>query len=116
MDGPRAGPGRCFRARKSVSTRKPHLGEGKILSGTLSVALLGCPVDMTPQRRQLVREELLRSIAWFGLAIVGWPLAISAVQWLDATPSTVFGLPVLTWASLTAGVIGYRLLSGRTCR
>jgi hypothetical protein len=64
---------------------------------------------MKPQQRRIIREELLRSIAWMGLAIVGWPLVISEIAWLDATALTVFGLPALTWALLTTGAIAVRL-------
>ena len=64
---------------------------------------------MKPQRRRIIREELLRSIAWVGLGIVGWPLVISEVAWLDATVLTVFGLPALTWALLTTGMIAIRV-------
>jgi hypothetical protein len=66
---------------------------------------------MDPQRRRIIREELLRSIAWIGLGIVGWPLVISETTWLDATAITVFGLPVLTWALLTTGAIGIRIVT-----
>jgi len=67
---------------------------------------------MDSQRGRIIREELLRSIAWIGLGIVGWPILISEVAWLDATALTVFGLPVVTWASLTVGMIGVRLATG----
>lgn len=67
---------------------------------------------MKPQQRQTIREELLRSIAWIGLGIVGWPLVISEVAWLDATALTVFGLPALTWAGLTTGMIAVRVATG----
>ena len=63
---------------------------------------------MKPQRRHIIREELLRSIAWIGLGIVGWPIVIAEVAWLDTTVLTVLGLPVLTWAVLTMGAIGVR--------
>jgi hypothetical protein len=63
---------------------------------------------MKPQQRHIIREELLRSIAWIGLGIVGWPIVIAEVAWLDTTALTVFGLPVLTWAVLTIGAIGVR--------
>ena len=63
---------------------------------------------MKPQLRSIVREELLRSIAWIGLGLVGWSLVISEVAWLDATALTVFGLPVITWALLTISMIGIR--------
>lgn len=67
---------------------------------------------MNPELRGVVREELLRSIAWFGLGIVGWPILITEVAWLDATALTVFGLPVLTWAALTGASVGVRVLTG----
>jgi hypothetical protein len=63
---------------------------------------------MKPQQRHIIREELLRSIAWIGLGIVGLPIVIAEVGWLDTTALTVFGLPVLTWAVLTMGAIGVR--------
>jgi len=62
----------------------------------------------TSQMRRVVRTELLRSIAWFGLGLVGWPVVVAEVSWLDATPLTVFGLPVVTWAVLTACAVGVR--------
>jgi hypothetical protein len=64
---------------------------------------------MKSEPRRIIREELLRSIAWLGLAIVGWPLVISEIAWLDATALTVFGLPALTWALLTTGALTVRL-------
>jgi len=64
---------------------------------------------MKPQLRRIIREELLRSIAWIGLGIVGWPIVISEVAWLDTTALTVVGLPALTWALLTTGVVAVRI-------
>jgi len=64
---------------------------------------------MKPQLRRIIREELLRSIVWIGLGIVGWPIVISEVAWLDTTALTVFGLPALTWALLTTGAIAVRV-------
>jgi hypothetical protein len=66
---------------------------------------------MQPQLRRIIREELLRSIAWFGLGLVGWPLVISEAAWLDTTALTAFGLPVLTWAALTMGMVGLRVIT-----
>ena len=70
--------------------------------------MLGGCVDMTPQLREIVRTELLRSIVWFGSGLVGWPLVTMEVSWLNTSPLTVFGLPVVTWAVLTASAIGIR--------
>lgn len=64
---------------------------------------------MSTEIRRIAREELLRSIVWFGLGIVGWPILISEFTWLDANVLTVFGLPLLTWAVLTTGMIGVRV-------
>lgn len=69
---------------------------------------------MNPHRRQILREELLRSIAWIGLGIVGWPIVIGEFAWLDPTALTILGLPVATWAVLTAGAIGVRTLTSAT--
>jgi hypothetical protein len=68
---------------------------------------------MNSQRRRIIREELLRSIAWIGLGLVGWPIVISEVAWVEPTVLTVFGLPVLTWALLTAGMIGVRTVTSK---
>ncbi|WP_139171071.1 hypothetical protein [Halorientalis regularis] len=61
---------------------------------------------------RIVREELWRSIAWFGLALVGWPILVDELAWLEQNLFTVFGLPVVTCAVLTAGMIGIRTVSG----
>lgn len=66
---------------------------------------------MKPHLRRIIREELWRSIAWIGLGLVGWALVISEAAWLNATALTVFGLPVLTWAGLTIGMVGLRVIS-----
>lgn len=65
-----------------------------------------------PQVRLILREELLRSIAWAALGLCGWAILISSSEQLAANVWTVVGLPVLTWGSLTAGLIGIRLATG----
>jgi hypothetical protein len=67
---------------------------------------------MNPEQERIVREELWRSIAWIGLGIVGWPTLVTEVVWLDQSLFTVFALPVITWAVLTAGMIGVRTVTG----
>ena len=67
---------------------------------------------MDTELRGIIREELLRSIAWAGLGLFGWAILVSSSDQLSATVWTVLGLPVLTWASLTIGMIGVRLLTG----
>ena len=67
---------------------------------------------MNLEQRRIVREELWRSIVWIGLGIVGWPTLVTEVAWLEQNLFTVFGLPVVTWAVLTAGMIGIRTITG----
>lgn len=65
-----------------------------------------------PDVRRIISEELWRSVAWAGFALFGWAIIIQASASLDATVWTALGLPVLTWASLTVGMIGTRLTTG----
>ncbi|WP_423744909.1 hypothetical protein V5735_02445 (plasmid) [Haladaptatus sp. SPP-AMP-3] len=65
-----------------------------------------------PRVRLILREELLRSIGWAALGLVGWATLTSSSRQLPATVWTVVGLPILTWASLTVGMIGIRLMTG----
>jgi len=67
---------------------------------------------MSYELRRILREELWRSVAWAGLGLFGWALIITSTGQLDATVWTVVGLPVLTWATLTVGMIGLRLITG----
>ena len=67
---------------------------------------------MSTEIPRIVREELWRSIAWFGLALVGWPILVDGLAWLEQNLFTVFGLPVVTWGVLTVGMIGIRTVSG----
>ncbi|QAU14067.1 HTH domain-containing protein [Halorubrum sp. BOL3-1] len=65
-----------------------------------------------PRVHLIFREELLRSIAWAGLGLFGWAILITSSGQLPATVWTVVGLPILTWVSLTVGMIGIRLITG----
>ena len=67
---------------------------------------------MNLEQRRIVREELWRSVVWFGLGLVGWPVLVDEVAWLEQSLFTVFALPVVTWAVLTAGMVGIRTVSG----
>ncbi|MEF8820899.1 MAG: hypothetical protein V5A52_01360 [Halovenus sp.] len=66
---------------------------------------------MDPEQRRIVREELWRSVVWFGLGLVCWPVLVDRVARLEQDLFTVFGLPVVTWAVLTGGMIGIRTVS-----
>lgn len=63
-----------------------------------------------PRVRSVLREELLRSIGWAALGLFGWPVLVTSSQRLSPSLWTVVVLPVLTWASLTVGMVSYRLL------
>jgi DNA-binding HxlR family transcriptional regulator len=65
-----------------------------------------------PRVQQVLREELWRSVAWAGFGLFGWAILISSSDQLAATVWTVGGLPILTWATLTVGMIGLRLTTG----
>lgn len=67
---------------------------------------------MSTEFRQLLREELWRSIAWAALALTGWAFIITENSQLEATVWTVLGFPLVTWAFLTVGTITLRLLTG----
>lgn len=60
---------------------------------------------MRPGLSHIVREELLRSIAWLGLGLVGWPILADELAVLETNAVTVFGFPLLTWAGLTAAML-----------
>lgn len=66
---------------------------------------------MNARLNRIAREELLWSLVWFGLGMVGWTMLVDGLAWLDASALTVAGLPVLTWGVLTAGAIGIRYVS-----
>ncbi len=67
---------------------------------------------MSTEFRQLLREELWRSIAWAALALTGWAFIITETSHIEATVWTVLGFPLVTWAVLTVGTITLRLLTG----
>ncbi|CDK39159.1 HTH domain-containing protein [Halorubrum sp. AJ67] len=69
-----------------------------------------------PLVNRVFREELLRSIAWAAIGLFGWAILVSSSGQLPATIWTVVGLPILTWASLTVGTIGVRLMTGNNLR
>ncbi|WP_394741493.1 hypothetical protein [Natronococcus roseus] len=67
-------------------------------------------MDATTKR--ILKEELWRSVVWAGLGLIGWLTIINGSAQLEAIPITVVGLPVLTWAGLTIGMILLRLGTG----
>ncbi|QFU81622.1 hypothetical protein [Natronorubrum aibiense] len=71
---------------------------------------------MNVETRQIITEELWRSVVWAGLGLFGWAILIAEFAWLDASVFTVLGLPILTWAVLTGGLIGARLATTSTFR
>lgn len=69
---------------------------------------------MKRETRRILTAELWRSVAWAGLALVGWAFLIGESARLEATLLNTLGLPFLTWALLTVGAVGLRLRTDRT--
>jgi hypothetical protein len=67
---------------------------------------------MDRETRRVVTEELLRSIVWAGIGLFGWGILASGTALLEANVFTLLSVPFLTWAILTALMIGVRLTTG----
>ncbi|QLH84602.1 hypothetical protein [Halosimplex pelagicum] len=67
---------------------------------------------MNAESREVVSEELWRSVVWIAVGLFGWSLIISSTDRIDATALTALGLPLATWAVLTLSMIGIRLVTG----
>lgn len=67
---------------------------------------------MNVETRRILTEEGWRSAAWVFIALVGWSFLITVTP-LEATALTAVGLPALTVVTLTATMIGIRLVTGR---
>jgi hypothetical protein len=65
--------------------------------------------NMDLKTRRVVTEELLRSIVWAGIGLFGWGILASGTALLEANAFTLLSVPFLTWAILTALMIGVRL-------
>jgi hypothetical protein len=64
------------------------------------------------ESRQVVVEELWRSVVWIAIGLFGWSLIVSSTDRIDASALTALGLPLATWAALTLSMIGIRLATG----
>jgi hypothetical protein len=64
---------------------------------------------MRQETRRILSRELWRSVAWAGLALVGWGFLVGESSRMPATLLTTLGLPFLTWILVTCGVLGVRL-------
>lgn len=69
-------------------------------------------IYMNTNARQIVNEELWRSVVWFAIGLFGWSLVITSTETIDASALTVLGLPILTAAVLFATMVGIRILTG----
>ncbi|MUV56147.1 hypothetical protein [Halogeometricum sp. CBA1124] len=67
---------------------------------------------MSTDRRQIVTEELWRSVVWFAIGLFGWSLIITSSEMIEASALTAIGLPILTAALLFGIMVGIRLLTG----
>ncbi|MEF8782175.1 MAG: hypothetical protein V5A39_14195 [Haloarculaceae archaeon] len=69
---------------------------------------------MNQETRRILTAELWRSVAWAGFALVSWAFLVGESARLEATLLNTLGLPFLTWAFLTVGIVGFRLRTDRT--
>ena len=67
---------------------------------------------MKTATRQIVTEELWRSAVWIAIGLFGWSMIIASSDLIQASALTALGLPVLTWAVLTAVMVGIRVTTG----
>ncbi|MFB6073084.1 MAG: hypothetical protein ABEJ88_08955 [Halobacterium sp.] len=67
-------------------------------------------------RHRVLGEELLRGVAWYFLALVGWSSVVTTTDELAATPVTVVGLPALTALGVAALFVAVRRATGSELR
>lgn len=67
---------------------------------------------MKTATRQIVTEELWRSAVWIAIGLFGWSMIIASTDLIQASALTALGLPILTWAVLTAVMVGIRVTTG----
>ena len=67
---------------------------------------------MNTDTRQIVSEELWRSVVWLAIGLFGWSLIITSTEVIEASALTALGLPILTAAVLFGVMVGIRILTG----
>ncbi len=67
---------------------------------------------MSTKTRQVVNEELWRSVVWFAIGLFGWSLIITSTEAIEASALTALGLPILTAGVLFSIMVGIRILTG----
>ncbi|MBX0324868.1 MULTISPECIES: hypothetical protein [Halobacteriales] len=67
---------------------------------------------MKPDTREIINEELWRSVVWLAIGLFGWSLILTSTDVLAASALTALGLPLLTAAVLAALMVGIRLATG----
>lgn len=72
----------------------------------------GAVLEDSP-RYDVLGEELLRGVVWYGASLVGWSIAIASSPALPATPPTVLGLPLLTALGTCLVMVAIRTATGR---
>lgn len=67
---------------------------------------------MKPSTRDIVVDELWRSVVWLAIGLFGWSLTITSTDVIEASALTALGLPVLTAVVLAAVMVAIRLATG----
>jgi len=72
---------------------------------------IGAVLEADP-KYQILGEELMRGVVWYGGSLLGWSFILTSSTVLPATPVTVLGFPAITALGLTLLMTGIRTLSG----
>jgi hypothetical protein len=67
---------------------------------------------MNSETRQIITEELWRSVVWLAIGLFGWSLILTSTDVLEASALTALGLPLLTAVVLATVMVGIRLATG----
>jgi hypothetical protein len=66
------------------------------------------PVD----RGRVVREELWRSVVWFGGALFAWSVVLTSTDALATNAATFVGPVAAIWGLMTLVMVGVRFATG----
>jgi len=72
---------------------------------------IGAVLEDTPAY-QILGEELMRGVVWYGGSLLGWSFILTSSTVLPATPVTALGFPAITALGLAFLMTGIRTTSG----
>lgn len=96
----------------AVNGSNSALGSFLGFLGPLCGFYFGGAVLYEKPRYHVLGEELLRGVVWYFGSLVGWSVIITTSTVVPVTPTTAFGLPVLTALGLTVAMVAIRQRTG----